>query len=185
MDHNSGRACYETHFPTQQHQTQPNAWFSSPHGHQAWPTGAESTARQGSSTVDTVATSGKLDAGAVAPHGFSRLSRLTRPRQYGRVFAHSKRSSDPLFTVLGRDNDGCGPRLGLAISKRAAKLAVQRNRLKRIAREVFRTQSNLPSMDFVVLAGAQAKSAALGELRASLEQHFDGLARRSEPKSHG
>lgn len=185
MDHNSGRVCYETYFPTQQPQTQPNPWISSPHGYQAGPTSTQSTPREGSSAVDAVAARGELDDDAVAPHGFPRLSRLTRPSQYGRVFARSKRSSDHLYTVLSRDNDGSGPRLGLAISKRAAKLAVQRNRLKRIAREVFRTQTDLPSMDFVVLAGAQAKNAGLEELRASLEKHFDRLARRPEPASHG
>jgi ribonuclease P protein component len=101
------------------------------------------------------------------------------------VFSRSKRSSDGLFTVLARSNDETGPRLGLAISKRAAKRAVQRNRLKRIARETFRTQSGLASMDFVVMAGPTAKDASNGALRASLEAHFARLSQRSGPPSHG
>ncbi len=45
------------------------------------------------------------------------------------------------------------PRLGLAISKKVHKLAVQRNRFKRIAREVFRThQDELSNWEFVVMA---------------------------------
>ena len=54
--------------------------------------------------------------------------------------------------VLARRND-CGiARLGLAISKKCAKSAVQRNRIKRLAREVFRSiQGGLPAADYVVI----------------------------------
>ena len=185
MDHNTGRACYETHLPTQQCQAQANPRLSSPDGNQAGSTSHRSTPRQGPSAVDALTESSELDDGATPPRGFSRLQRLTRPGEYGRVFAGSRRSSDRLFTVLARENDCSRPRLGLAISKRAAKLAVQRNRLKRITREVFRLQVDLPSMDFVVLARPEAKNAELSQLRASLEQHFDRLARRSGSTNHG
>lgn len=44
------------------------------------------------------------------------------------------------------------PRLGLAISKKSHKLAVERNHLKRIAREVFRIhQDELKNWEFVVM----------------------------------
>jgi len=185
MDHNSGRACYETHLPTQQYQAQADPWLSSPHGNQEGSTSNRSTPRQGPSAVDALTESSELDDGALAPRGFSRHQRLTRPGEYGRVFSGSQRSSDRLFTVLARGNDCSSPRLGLAISKRAAKLAVQRNRIKRITREVFRLQVDLPSMDFVVLARPEAKNAELCELRASLEKHFDRLARRSGSTTHG
>ncbi len=185
MDHNSGRACYETYISTQQPQAQAHAWLPSPYGNQERSAGPESTARQGSSTVDALTPSRELDDGALAPHAFSRHSRLTSAAEYGRVFARSQRSSDSLFTVLARGTEGTGPRLGLAISKRAAKRAVQRNRLKRVAREVFRLRSDLVSMDFIVLANTGAKKASLAELRSSLEKHFDRLARQSGPASHG
>jgi len=87
--------------------------------------------------------------------------------------------------VLASSNEETGARLGLAISKRAAKRAVQRNRLKRIARETFRTHSGLASMDFIVMAGPAAKDASNSALRASLEAHFARLGHRSGPPSHG
>jgi len=43
-----------------------------------------------------------------------------------------------MFTVLYKDNGEQEARLGLAISKKLCKLAVGRNRLKRVARESFR-----------------------------------------------
>lgn len=45
------------------------------------------------------------------------------------------------------------PRLGLVIAKKNVRLAVERNRIKRIARESFRLQQDkLPGVDAVVLA---------------------------------
>jgi len=45
------------------------------------------------------------------------------------------------------------PRLGLVIAKKNVRLAVERNRIKRIARESFRLQQyQLPGVDAVVLA---------------------------------
>ncbi len=44
-------------------------------------------------------------------------------------------------------------RLGLAISKRSLKLAVQRNRVKRLARESFREHiASLPAVDIIIMS---------------------------------
>jgi ribonuclease P protein component len=169
MDFNSGRACHETHIPTQQPQAQANAWFSSTHGNEAGSSGSESAAREGSSAVD-----------AVTRVRFPRSRRLTRSAEFSRVFAEPRRSSDRFFTILARDNGGCGARLGLAISRRAARRAVERNRIKRLVRETFRQRVGLPSCDFVVMASPRATQAPSQELRASLETHF---ARLQETKA--
>ncbi len=50
-----------------------------------------------------------------------------------------------------RVNDKNIARLGLIVSKKTAKLAVQRNYMRRIMRELFRlNQHNLPAMDLVI-----------------------------------
>lgn len=54
--------------------------------------------------------------------------------------------------VLCRKNTENTPRLGLAISKKKLRLAVDRNRIKRLARESFRTQLHGNSVDIVLLA---------------------------------
>ncbi len=68
-------------------------------------------------------------------------------------------------------------RLGLAVSKRAAKRAVDRSRLKRLARESFRHRAVRGGRDYVVIARPGAAAAANAEILASLARHFDRLAR--------
>lgn len=49
------------------------------------------------------------------------------------------------------------PRLGLIVSKKVSKKAVERNKLKRRLREIFRlNQNNLNSFDIVVIAKQNA-----------------------------
>ena len=72
-----------------------------------------------------------------------------------------------------------GPaRLGLAIARKQVRRAVDRNRLKRIARECFRHQAEaLQGIDLVVMARAEAATADKSRLRDSLER----LMRRIRP----
>jgi len=72
------------------------------------------------------------------------------------VFDSAKRLSTRWFTVLYRpsrpNKDECA-RLGLVISKKSAKRAVDRNRVKRQLRETFRlNQHQLPKFDVVMLS---------------------------------
>jgi ribonuclease P protein component len=74
--------------------------------------------------------------------------------------------------MLGRPNARPHARLGLTISRRAAKRAVDRNKLKRLAREAFRMQQSLPCWDFVVMAKTGADRSEHRALRESLDRHF-------------
>ena len=97
---------------------------------------------------------------------------------FGRVFKQAERSRDNLFTVLYTDNDERAPRLGLAISKKNCRLAVERNRLKRIVRESFRQhQATLPGIDIVVLNQAGTHKANNKQLFASLGRHWQRCGR--------
>jgi ribonuclease P protein component len=107
--------------------------------------------------------------------GFSPDHRLHTAAEFGRVFAEPARSSDRFFTVLARSSGRARARLGLTVPRRTAKRAVDRNRIKRLAREAFRHQRALPPWDFVVLARAGADRAARNLLRASLDKHFEQL----------
>jgi ribonuclease P protein component len=113
--------------------------------------------------------------------GFPPPKRLRASRDFGRVFAQPARASDRFFTVLARPNDAGLARLGLAISRKVAKRAVDRNRLKRIARETFRKQS-LPALDFVILARGDAAAAPSHVLAESLAAHFARLSRPKRPR---
>jgi ribonuclease P protein component len=111
-------------------------------------------------------------------------AKLLKAAEYNRVFDKPVRSSDRYFTVLARPNDLQHARLGTAFSKKRVKLAVGRNRLKRIARESFRLlqlkldEHNEVNADFIVLAGAQCVKATNQQLFQSLEQHWQQLNKK-------
>ena len=103
-------------------------------------------------------------------------ARLLKASEFNRVFDKATRSSDQYFTVLARLNENDYPRLGLAISKKRAKLAVTRNRLKRLIRESFRLkQHELCCADYVVLAGQKCALATNRRLLQSLDKHWQKL----------
>ena len=75
--------------------------------------------------------------------------------------------------MLSRESRGEGARLGLAISKKNCRLAVQRNRLKRIVRESFRSNKEmLGGLDIVVMCQTAASRARNKELFDSLAEHW-------------
>jgi len=83
---------------------------------------------------------------------FNRESRLLTPGHFQSVFENPKRFGSSHFTILISQNSDNNNRLGLAIAKKRVKLAVQRNRIKRIIRESFRlNQHELPNIDMVVM----------------------------------
>ncbi|MEN8107332.1 MAG: ribonuclease P protein component [Pseudomonadota bacterium] len=85
---------------------------------------------------------------------FPRQARLTEPGEYQRVFKQCRcKAGDRWMTMLAIPNDTGYPRLGLAISRKAARTAVARNRIKRRIRETFRhRQTELGGLDIVVIA---------------------------------
>ncbi|MBL4823405.1 MAG: ribonuclease P protein component [Colwellia sp.] len=88
---------------------------------------------------------------------FNRESRLLTPDHFQSVFKKPIRFGSSHFTILITPSNlptdsSKNNRLGLAIAKKRVKLAVQRNRIKRIIRESFRlNQHNLPAIDMVVM----------------------------------
>ncbi len=82
---------------------------------------------------------------------FDKTRRLLTKADYNCVFAQAKKLVTSEFTVLCRDNMLGHPRLGLAISKKMIPKAHDRNRVKRLLRENFRT-SQIPAIDLIFLA---------------------------------
>lgn len=89
------------------------------------------------------------------------------------MFEEATRSADAMLTVLARKNDLGFARLGLAVARKAAGSAVERNRLKRVIRESFRRHRHeLPAVDCVVMTRAAATGAGNRELSTRLERHW-------------
>ena len=75
-------------------------------------------------------------------------------------------------------------RLGLAIAKKHVKLAVDRNRIKRVIRESFRHhKQQIRGLDLVVLAKAETVPLTNKQLFSSLESHWKRLAETKSPRS--
>jgi ribonuclease P protein component len=84
---------------------------------------------------------------------FGKAKRLLNARDYSRVFdGPDAKAFHKNLLLLARKNSGPGHRLGLIIAKKNIRLAVQRNRIKRVAREYARNVPDGVPMDVVVLA---------------------------------
>ena len=81
--------------------------------------------------------------------------------------------------MLARANTLGYARLGVIIGKRSAKLAVQRNRFKRIVREEFRLRrGSLASWDYLILAKPGIAQQSRAQVRHWLEQGWRKLQRQ-------
>ena len=79
-------------------------------------------------------------------------ARITKARDYAHIFQQGVHSQGKFWKLIASASVQANPRLGLAISKKICKRAVDRNLFKRIARETFRqNQDNFDLLDFVVM----------------------------------
>ena len=116
-----------------------------------------------------------------ADNSFSKDRRLLTARDYSRVFDGAQaRASHKYLLLLARKNDRPTHRLGLVIARKNVRLAVERNRIKRVAREFFRQlPEGEPGMDVVLLARqgiGQLDNAALSSI---LQQQWQRLLRQA------
>jgi len=116
---------------------------------------------------------------------FSRELRLLTAEQYSHVFADARRFGNQSFTLLVRLNDQDHPRLGLAIAKKSAKRAVDRNRIKRLLRESFRNrQHQLPPIDIIAMCRPSATKLTNEQILQQLEKQWRYIEPRYCKCSH-
>ena len=102
--------------------------------------------------------------------GLPREARLRRPGDFAALRTSSGRAGGRCFHLRYRQNELGHARLGLAISKRVSKRAVERNRIKRLLRESFRrVRHQLPAVDMMVMAREQAAGVSGTELLRDIE----------------
>lgn len=112
-------------------------------------------------------------SGRSARQDFPRDCRLLTGRAFTRVFRARRVVSDRFFRL--HHAEAAAPRLGLAVSRRVDKRAVNRNRIRRLAREVFRLhRAEMPARDIVVVA---RPAAATGD-NAALIRSLNALYHR-------
>ena len=106
----------------------------------------------------------------MGPAGLPRETRIRRAGDFAVLRQASGRLGGRCFSVRYRQNEFGHARLGLAVSKRVSKRAVERNRIKRLLRESFRrVRTQLPPFDVVVMAREQAAGVPGPELLAELD----------------
>lgn len=102
-----------------------------------------------------------------------RTARLTGARAFDRVFAARQVRSSRYFRIHYTVSEAAGatPRLGLTVSRRVARRAVERNRVRRQIRESFRLlRPELAGLDFVVRALPGSAAVDSASLRQSLNE---------------
>lgn len=112
---------------------------------------------------------------------FGKEKRLLNARDYSQVFDDCKvRASHKHLLLLARPNDKPGHRLGLVIAKKNVRHAVQRNRIKRLAREYFRRLPPGPvSLDVVLLTRRGIDQLDNDALSSILRQQWQKLLRHA------
>ncbi|MDX1526704.1 MULTISPECIES: ribonuclease P protein component [Idiomarinaceae] len=113
---------------------------------------------------------------------YGRELRLLTPAHFQTVF-----NSPPVkavtaeLTVLAVPNYSDHPRLGVTISKKKAKRAVDRNRIKRKIRENFRLkQHKIPAFDIIVIAKNGVVDLSSEDLQQRLDYLWRTLSKRCE-----
>ena len=102
---------------------------------------------------------------------FPKSRRLLNSAQYKTVLRRGKKLFNPLFLLFVLPNQHAQTRLGITVSKKVSKRAVDRNRIKRQMREFFRLNQLLgPNCDVVMVANPAACSKDNRQIRQALEQ---------------
>lgn len=108
---------------------------------------------------------------------FPRAYRLLTPKDYQPVFKQPDvKISTQHFLLLAKKNHLPHPRLGLAITKKKAQLAVVRNHIKRHIRNSFRThKTQLNNYDIIFLLRKNINKENLATIPAEIQQCIEQL----------
>ena len=114
---------------------------------------------------------------------FPKSKRLVCAGDFSEVFEHAEaKASHRHLLLLARKNEGGRARLGLVIARKNVRSAVQRNRIKRVAREFFRQLPiDEPALDVVLLARRGIDGLDNSALSTILQQQWQVLKRRFSP----
>lgn len=119
---------------------------------------------------------------------YPKACRLRRRSEYQVLQQHGHRFPTRDLIILSQPGRAERTRLGVTVSKRVAKQATRRNRIKRWIREAFRLlpdRSEGPPLDIVVIARGQAVHTAYAEVRAQLASFWRKARSRRGPRSSG
>ena len=112
-----------------------------------------------------------------------RSARLQRREHFSAALAAGETRARRYFTLYVKPNGLSQARIGIIASRRVAPRAVDRNRMKRMVREVFRTMPERPTgVDIVVQLRRCSPRGSIAAARAELARLLEELAAR--PRSN-
>lgn len=98
-------------------------------------------------------------------------AKLTKTDDFSSVFNLRNRIATPYLVMRFKPNTFNRPRLGLIVAKKTAKLAVKRNYMRRVIRELFRlSQHDLPAIDLVIQAQKPFEKTEFSAIKREFEQ---------------
>ena len=109
--------------------------------------------------------------------------KLRKSAEFRVVYEGGKRFDGRLMTAFVRRNDSGQHRLGITASKRVARLAVDRNRMKRLLREMFRLSDGTlqgvePHFDWVLNAKRSLLKVKLTDALADFQKIVVSVSHR-------
>ena len=108
---------------------------------------------------------------------FIKQAKIVKTDDFSSVFNLRKRIASPHLVMRYKPNGLDRPRLGLIVSKKTAKLAVWRNYMKRVLRELFRlNQHQLSELDLVIQVQKSFEKADFLQIKQEFEQLILKLA---------
>ena len=107
---------------------------------------------------------------------FTKEERLRKKREFERVFNHGKSLGGSTVAFYFVENEFGRPRAGFIASKKVSRKAVERNRAKRLMREVFRLNKHrLGPYDLIFIA----RKGIVGKKFQEVERDFLKLAKKA------
>lgn len=115
---------------------------------------------------------------------YPRQLRLLTGGDFKQVFSRARiKVSEQHLLILACPNGLDHSRIGFVISKKNIRLAVNRNRVRRIIRESFRlNQHRLPNVDIVILARKGLGDIENPEVHKLIDRSWSRLIKRAKPK---
>ncbi|MGE0394645.1 MAG: ribonuclease P protein component [Vicinamibacterales bacterium] len=110
--------------------------------------------------------------------------RLRRRAEFEEVYSGGTRVHGRFMTVITLRTTAAFARVGIAASKKAGN-AVVRNRLKRVARELFRLNNPSCGIDIVIVPKAQMARAPFDRLEAEFRRGVTPHGSQQPTKSGG
>jgi len=116
------------------------------------------------------------------PMNLPRSGRIRRRSEFERVYDRGLKVSARFMTVFMIANGGATPRFGVAATRKLGG-AVERNRAKRLARELFRRRKLPVGLDIVIVPRRDMLDAPFASLESDYQTSLERRNRPGKPRS--